>query len=96
MNTQNYKATFILDTKETEKSFEQLTDHLKGVIASIGGKVSDVNDMGDKEFARVTSKKSPSGRYLQIDFEGPKSVPSDIQEKLRLDNSVNRVMVQAV
>jgi len=48
MNSKKYNATFILDTRGYEESVDTLTEKLKGVIESVGGKVAAVKNLGQK------------------------------------------------
>ena len=47
-----------------------------------------------KEFSRVVDRKFPSGLYVQFHFEGPVTAPTAFREKLRLDRTINRLLVQ--
>ncbi|MGF1448664.1 MAG: 30S ribosomal protein S6 [Opitutales bacterium] len=89
-----YRANFILDTRNHQDSVESLIARLSDVIAGLGGEVKKVDDLGQKDFLRVTNRHFPAGIYVQYTFEGPATAPSALQEKLRLDRTVNRVMVQ--
>ncbi|PWM29287.1 MAG: 30S ribosomal protein S6 [Verrucomicrobia bacterium] len=90
-----YTATFILDTRSYQDPVENLIERLKGVMESVGCKIENVENMGQRAFARTTDKKFPAGIYVRIKFEGPASANSQIKEKLRLDKTVNRVLVLA-
>lgn len=91
----NYKATFILDTRNYTDPVESLIEKLTKTIQSIEGEVKAVKNMGQKAFVRITDKKFPAGIYLSMDFEGPASAPNALKEKLRLDKTVYRILVQA-
>jgi len=93
MNSKKYNATFILDTRGYEESVDTLTEKLKGVIESVGGKVAAVKNLGQKEFVRTVDRKFPSGIYVSIDFEGAATLPALINEKLRLDRTINRKII---
>lgn len=92
----NYLATFILDTRKHQDSMESLFDHIKAGIATIGGEVQDLKDLGNKDFVRVTDRKLPSGNYLQVSFKAAPEGPAALQERFRLDKAVNRILIQAV
>jgi len=93
-NKRNYKATFILDTRNYKEPVEKLVEKLTGVIESINGAVKKVQNLGQKEFVRVTDRKFPSGIYLEVEFEGPSNSSAALNEKLRLDRTVNRILVE--
>lgn len=89
-----YRATFILDTRNYTESVETLIDSIKENINGLGANVTKVEDLGTKEFIRVTDRHMPSGLYVQYEFEAPTNVPNQFQERFRLDKTVNRVVVQ--
>jgi small subunit ribosomal protein S6 len=91
----NYRATFILDLRGVTDSLETVIARLKGTLATVGANVTREESLGQKEFVRVTDRKNPSGVYIQIYFDGPASVPAAFREKLRLDRTVKRLLVQS-
>lgn len=93
-NNNNYRATFILDLRETEEAPETVIENLKGDIAAVEGTVSQVNNLGQRDFARVTDVRRPTGHYVQIDFAGPATVNSALQERLRLNKVAYRLLIQ--
>jgi len=92
-NQRNYQAMFILNSRNQEETPEQITNDLKGVIESIGGKVTTENELGRIDFHRVTDRKEPSGHYSAISFSGPANTNQALKEKLRLDKRVKRIIV---
>ncbi|MGE9295494.1 MAG: 30S ribosomal protein S6, partial [Puniceicoccales bacterium] len=93
--TKRYRATFILDTRNYTEAIETLIDSIKEQIASTGANVTDVDNLGTKEFIRVTDRKFPAGIYVQYTLEAESSVPAQIHERFRLDRTVNRIVVQS-
>jgi small subunit ribosomal protein S6 len=92
----NYRASFILDNRGKEDSIEQIIDGVKEVIAAVQGEVTGVENLGKKDFVRVTDRKMTSGAYVQIAFSAPAATPAQLKEKLRLNNSVYRTFIQSV
>ncbi len=92
----NYHATFILDNRGKEDTIDQLIEGVKKEIAAVQGEVTAVENLGKKEFARVTDARFPEAVYVQIDFSGPVDSPRHLHERLRLNSSVYRALVQAV
>lgn len=91
----NYRASFILDNRGKEESIDQIVDGVKKVIAEVKGEVTAVENLGRKDFVRVTDKKMTSGAYVHISFAGPADSPAQLREKLRLNQSVYRTFIQA-
>ena len=92
----NYRATFLLDMRNYQNPVETLIERLTNVIQTVGGTVIKVKNLGQKDFARVTDRKFPSGIYVDVDFSGPSEAPAAIKEKLKLDKAVNRILVETV
>jgi small subunit ribosomal protein S6 len=91
----NYRATFILDNRGKEETFDQIIDGVKKVIADVQGEVSSVETIGKKDFVRVTDKKLTSAHYVHVFFAGPATAPAQLVERLRLNDSVYRTFIQA-
>ena len=90
----NYRATFILDNRGKEDSVDALIEGVKKEIAAVQGEVTAVENLGRKDFARKTDVKFPSGVYVHIAFAAPAGAPAQLHERLRLNDSVHRALVQ--
>jgi small subunit ribosomal protein S6 len=93
-NKRNYNATFILDNRGKEDSVDQIIDGVKKEIAAVQGDVTAVENLGRREFARKTDDKFPAGVYVQVNFSAPAGAPAQLHERLRLNDSVYRALVQ--
>lgn len=91
-----YRATFILDNRGKEDSVEHIIDGVKTVIAEAQGEVTQVENLGRRDFARVTNPKFAAASYVQVDFVAPASGPADLKERLRLNNNVYRTFIQSL
>lgn len=92
----NYRASFILDNRGKEDSIDQIVEGVKKDIAAVQGEVTAVENLGKKDFVRVTDRKFTSGAYVQVAFSAPAQAPSQLKERLRLNNNVYRTFVQSV
>ncbi len=92
----NYRATFILDTNGVQDSVDQIIENMKQEIATVEGEVGEVANLGQRDFARVTNPKRPSGVYVQVHFAAPGSAPAALKERLRLNQTVYRTYVESV
>jgi small subunit ribosomal protein S6 len=92
----NYRATFILDNRGKEETVEQIIDGVKKEIAAVQGDVTAVENLGRKDFVRVTDRAFPGGTYVQIAFAAPQEGPALLRERLRLNHSVYRTFVESV
>ncbi len=92
----NYRATFILDNRGKQETVEQIVDGVKKEIAAVHGDVTSVENIGKKDFARVTDRKFTGASYVHVNFSSPPQGPAQLRERLRLNNSVYRTFVQEV
>lgn len=93
-NKRNYKASFILDNRGKEDSVETLIEGVKKEIAAVQGEVTAVENIGRREFARKTDDQFPGGVYVNVNFSAPAAAPAQLHERLRLNESVYRALVQ--
>ena len=91
----NYRASFILDNRGKEESVDQIIDGVKKVIAEVHGEVTAVENIGRKDFVRVTDKKLTGAHYVHVSFSAPAGAPAALRERLRLNSSVYRTFIQS-
>jgi len=91
----NYRATFILDNRGKEESVDQILDGVKKVIVDLQGDVTAVENIGKKDFVRVTDKKLTGATYVHVNFAAPAASPAELIERLRLNSSVYRTFIQS-
>ncbi|MEN9663441.1 MAG: hypothetical protein RL324_2390 [Verrucomicrobiota bacterium] len=89
----NYRATFIVDNRGKEDTVEQIIDGVKKEIVALGGSVSTIENIGRKDFIRVTDRKLTGAPYVHVDFSAPAEAPAQLKEKLRLNGSVYRTFI---
>ena len=92
----NYRATFILDNRGKQETVDQIVDGVKKEIAAVQGDVTAVENIGKKDFARVTDRKFTGAAYVHVNFSAPPTGPAALRERLRLNNSVYRTFIQDV
>jgi len=91
----NYRATFILDNRGKEETVDQIIDGVKKVIAEVQGDVTAVENIGKKDFIRVTDPKMTGATYVHVSFAAPAAGPAQLIERLRLNSSVYRTFIQS-
>ena len=91
----NYRATFILDNRGTEDTIEKIIEEVKQEIAAVQGEVSAVENLGKRDFVRVTDKKLTGAVYVHMDFAAPPETPAQLKERLRLNQHVYRTYIQS-
>lgn len=92
----NYRASVILDLRGYSEPAETIIAKLTETVKAVEGTVTEVKNLGQKDFVRVTDRKNPNGTYVQIAFTAPATAPVAFREKLRLDKTVKRILVQTV
>lgn len=92
----NYRASVILDLRGYSEPAETAIAKLTDTVKAVEGTVGEVKNLGTKDFIRVTDRKNPNGVYVQIDFSAPATAPVAFRDKLRLDKTVKRILIQSV
>jgi ribosomal protein S6 len=90
-----YKLTVILDTRAYNEPVETLEEKLSHLLKELGGEVESVANLGRQDFVRVVEKDHTGDSYLELQVSGPASLPGALQDRVRLDKQVKRVMVQS-
>jgi small subunit ribosomal protein S6 len=91
----NYRATFILDNRGEKDSIDQILEGVKTEIAAIQGEITAIDNLGRRDFLRVTDSKRTAGTYVQVNFAAPPEAPTQLRERLRLNGNVYRTFVQS-
>jgi small subunit ribosomal protein S6 len=94
-NQRNYTATLLLDTRGYTEPVDTLVAKLRDTIIAIHGEVTQVENHGQRDFARPPSKSYTAGIFVTFKFSGPATAPAALREKLRLDPHVNRLILQS-
>lgn len=92
----NYRATFILDNRGKEDSIEQIIDGVKKEIAAVQGDIASIENLGKRDFIRVTDRKLTGATYVQVTFAAPGEGPAQLKERLHLNSNVYRTFVESV
>ncbi|MCH6254933.1 30S ribosomal protein S6 [Puniceicoccaceae bacterium K14] len=92
--TFNYKATFILDTRNREETPEELIEGLKAELVAAGGEVTGVEDLGKSDFERAADRRYTAGNYVQFLATGTANFPAAVLEALQLNTLVSHKMIQ--
>lgn len=92
-----YRATFILDTRNFQEPVENLIANIKANLTdNVGCGITATKELGQREFARVTDRHFPSAQYVQFEVEAGAKAPAAMQERFRLDRTVNRIVIQSI
>jgi small subunit ribosomal protein S6 len=91
-----YAASFILDMRGRTDTVDAVIEKLSTIVTDLGGQVSSVENFGQKNFERVADRKFTGGIYIQMMVEGIPTIVDGIRSKLRLDKTVNRILIESV
>lgn len=87
----NYEVMFVLDPMLDEAKKEATVETVKSVIAA-DGEVTKVDVWGMKKLAYPIEKKS-EGYYVVIEFAGNKTLPKELDRRLKISDAVIRHIV---
>lgn len=93
LHQREYEATFILDTRSYQEPIETLIERITSILESVQGRIHSVRNEGQKPFARVTSRKFPSGIYVTFKLSAGPGFPKTVKERFKLDKLINRILI---
>ncbi len=91
----NYTATFVIDGRQIKDSVDSAITSITEAIEASASVVKKLENLGNKEFARVKDKKFTAAIFVKMDISAPIDGPDKIKEHLRLNKAVNRILIQA-
>jgi len=90
MNT--YELALVLNGKLEEEAKIAALEKAKGYIERFGGKVVKVDDWGKRRLA-YEIQKMREGFYYFITFESPASAPAEVEQRIRIMETVLRFLI---
>lgn len=87
-----YETLIILKADLSETENKALTEKIKGWITESGGKINLENPLGVREIA-TPIKHTKKGFYYQLHFEAAPTVIAEINENVRITESILRHLV---
>jgi small subunit ribosomal protein S6 len=90
-----YKITIILDTRGYESPVSTIEEKVTEELKATGGEVEALENLGRRDFSRVTEKDHTGDTYLQVVVSGPAGLPAAFQERVSLDNLYKRIMFKS-
>ncbi|MCR5183752.1 MAG: 30S ribosomal protein S6 [Opitutales bacterium] len=89
-----YRFNVIFDVRNTAIATQ--IEKATKLFAALGATLDETHDLGVKDFVRITDRRMPSAHYVQFDVTAPETIAVSFREKLRLDRTIKRIMVQAL
>ena len=91
-----YNLTIILDTRGYEAPVSTIEETVTEKLKESGGDVESLENLGRRDFSRVTEKGHTGDTYLQVVVSGPANLPADFQESVQLDKLYKRTMFKSI
>lgn len=86
-----YETTFILDPGFDENKILEEIERVSQWIRDLGGQIVDVQRWGKRRLSYEINRKR-DGIYTMLVYESPGAVPKELERRLRLNESVMRVL----
>ena len=86
-----YELAVVVNAKIEDDERTAVVDKCKALIERFGGTITNVDDWGKKRLA-YEIQKMKEGFYYFIQFEGETTVPAELEERLRIEETVLRFL----
>lgn len=90
-----YNVTIILDTRGYESPVETIEEKVAELVKNAGGEVESLENLGRRDFSRITEKGHAGDSYLVAVVNGPANLPGSFQDSIRLDRLFKRAMFRS-
>ena len=92
-----YRATFVFDTRGVEESVDSLYEEITKILEGFGCEISKIENYGTLDMTRVShNTKQSTGVYVEYNFSSGSDVPAKVHAKFRLDNRVDRIIIERI
>ncbi|MEY4744665.1 MAG: hypothetical protein RL272_610 [Candidatus Parcubacteria bacterium] len=91
---EKYELLYIIAAKYTDAEVEALMEKIKGLIASAGGSVTEMHNLGRRKLAYPISHVR-NGNYVLTYFEAEPSALAKLNEMFRLSADILRHLIVA-
>ena len=86
-----YELAVVLSAKLEDEERAAAMEKVTGYITRLGGTVTDIDEWGKKRLAYEIQKMKEAFYYF-IQFEGETTVPAELEERLRIEETVLRFL----
>lgn len=87
-----YELAVVLNAKIEDEERAKVLEKVKGYVTRFGGTILDVEESGKKKLAYDIQKMS-EGYFYFIHFEAETSAPAEIENRVRIMDSVLRFLI---
>lgn len=86
-----YELAVVVSAKIEDDERIEVIEKVKALVERFDGKISDVDEWGKKRLA-YEIQKMKEGYYYFIHFESEATVPSEIEQRIRIMDNVLRYL----
>lgn len=86
-----YELALVLSAKIEDEERAALVEKVQTMITTAGATITNIDEWGKKQLAYEIQKMKEAYYYF-IQFEGETTVPAQLEEKLRIEESVLRFL----
>ncbi|GFO84404.1 MULTISPECIES: 30S ribosomal protein S6 [Anaerostipes] len=86
-----YELALVLSAKIEDEERAAMLEKVQAMITTAGAEITNVDEWGKKQLAYEIQKMKEAYYYF-IQFEGEATVPAELEEKLRIEESVLRFL----
>ena len=91
MTMNKYELALVINAKIEDDARTDAIEKIKALIEKFGGEITNVDEWGKKQLA-YEIQKMKEGYYYFIQFEGETTVPAELEESLRIEETVLRFL----
>ena len=86
-----YELALVVNAKIEDDARVATVEKAKEYVTKFGGNITNVEEWGKKKLA-YEIQKMKEGYYYFIQFEGETTVPAELEERLRIEETVLRFL----
>lgn len=86
-----YELALVLSAKIEDEERAAMVEKVQAMITTAGAAITNVDEWGKKKLA-YEIQKMKEGYYYFIQFEGETTVPAELEERLRIEETVLRFL----
>ena len=75
---------------------DTIEEKVSQLLKDAGGEVESLENLGRRDFIRITDKDHTGDSYLEVFVAGPATMPATFQKSIRLDRLVKLAIFQSV
>ena len=86
-----YELALVLSAKIEDEERAAMLEKVQAMITTAGAEITNIDEWGKKQLAYEIQKMKEAYYYF-IQFEGEATVPAELEERLRIEESVIRFL----